>query len=126
MLSQEKLEKVGQSFQVAVQFHPSHPRPNIINTSFYGAVGILFTILNHYFGTIQIYFLATQTNTKIGDTAPLRQRVYDKLQEFVPKIIKCGLLEADQSISVEGFFSIGIHRSCQTMDYGGLGKAIIK
>ena len=32
--TQEELEKVGQFFPVAIQFHPSHPHPNIIDSSF--------------------------------------------------------------------------------------------
>ena len=32
--TQEELEKIGQIFQVAIHFHPSHPQPKIINTSF--------------------------------------------------------------------------------------------
>ena len=39
------------------------------NTSFCALVGLLLTKLNHYF--LNIYFLAIQTDTKIGDTAPL-------------------------------------------------------
>ena len=29
--SQEELEKIGEFFQVAIQFHPSHLQPNIVN-----------------------------------------------------------------------------------------------
>ena len=47
--TQEELEKVGQLFQVAIHFHPSHLQPNIINTSFCALVGLLLTDLNHYF-----------------------------------------------------------------------------
>ena len=46
----KNLKKVAmQFFQVAIHFHPSHPQPNIINTSFCTLVGLLLTTLNHYF-----------------------------------------------------------------------------
>ena len=66
--------QVGQFFQVAIHFHPSHPQPNIIDNSFCALVGLLITKLNHYFND------STETNTffgyssvtlKIGDTVPL-------------------------------------------------------
>ena len=47
--TQEELEKTGQFFQVAINFHPSHPQPKIINTSFCALLGLLSTKLNHYF-----------------------------------------------------------------------------
>ena len=43
-------------------FHPSHPQPNIINTSFCAVVGLLLTKLNHYFND------STGTNKCFGDT----------------------------------------------------------
>ena len=44
-----ELENIGQFFQVAIHFHPSHPQPKIINTSFCALLGLLLTKLNHYF-----------------------------------------------------------------------------
>ena len=46
---QEKIEKIGQFFQVAIHFNPGHPQPKIINTSFCALVGELLTNLNRYF-----------------------------------------------------------------------------
>ena len=37
------------TFQVKIHFHPSHPQPNIINSSFCALVGLLLTKLKHYF-----------------------------------------------------------------------------
>ena len=58
-------------FQVAIHFHPSHPQPNIIYTSFCALVGLLLTKLNHYFknSTDSNMFLAIQSESKIGDIA---------------------------------------------------------
>ena len=53
-------QKVGQFCQVAIHFHPSHPQPNIINTSFCALVGSLLTKLNHYFND------SIETNAFLG------------------------------------------------------------
>ena len=37
------------NLKVAIHFHPSHPQPNIMNSSFCVLVGLLLTKLNHYF-----------------------------------------------------------------------------
>ena len=58
--TQEELENVGQLFQVAIHFHPSHLQPNIINTSFFALAGLLLTKMNHYFND------SIQTNTSFG------------------------------------------------------------
>ena len=73
--TQKELEKIGQFFQVSIHFHPSHLRPNILNTSlsFGELVGLLPTKLNHYF-TVSIdinVYSVHQIDTKIGDTALL-------------------------------------------------------
>lgn len=47
--TQEKLKKIGQCFQVALQFDPRHPLPNIINTNLSVLVGYLLAKLNHHF-----------------------------------------------------------------------------
>ena len=47
---QEELEKMAIFLQVAIHdFHPSHPLPKIIKTSFCALVGSLLTNLIHYF-----------------------------------------------------------------------------
>ena len=51
-------------FQVAIHFHPCHLQTKMIGTSFCALVGLLLTILNHYFN-IPINTL------KLGDTASL-------------------------------------------------------
>ena len=38
-----------ENLKVAIHFHPSHPQPNIMNSSFCALVGLLLTKLNHYF-----------------------------------------------------------------------------
>ena len=40
LLNKRELERIGDFFQVAMHFPPSHPRPNIINTSFFALVGL--------------------------------------------------------------------------------------
>ena len=62
------------SFQVEIHLHPSHPQPNIINSSFSAQVGLFLTKLKLYCNdsieanTIFRLFIVT---LKIGDTVPL-------------------------------------------------------
>ena len=46
--TQKELGKIGQFFQVAIHFHPSHPQPKVDETSFCALVGLLLTKLKHY------------------------------------------------------------------------------
>ena len=45
----KNLKKIGSFFQVAIHFHPGHPQPNIIKSSFCALVALLLTKLCHYF-----------------------------------------------------------------------------
>ena len=65
-------------FQVEIHFHPSHPKPHRINTSFCTLVGLLLTKLHQYFNNSidSNMGLGIQSNTKIGDTAPLKLVYY--------------------------------------------------
>ena len=72
--TQKELEKIAQSFQVVIHFHPSHAQPKIINTSFCALLGLLLTKLNHYFDDFidsNKFFWLFNVTQKIGDTAPL-------------------------------------------------------
>ena len=63
--SQEELERIGQLFQVAIRFHPSHPQAKMIDTSFCALVGLFLTKLNHYFNVFidTNKFFAIQSDT---------------------------------------------------------------
>ena len=74
------LKKWANFFQVAIRFHPGHPQPKMINTSFCALVGLLLTKLNHYFnvcihintGVCWVFiFLVFKLTLKMGDSAPL-------------------------------------------------------
>ena len=72
--TRDKLEKIGQFFQVTIHFHPDHLQTKMINTSYCALVGLLLTILNNYFNVsidTNMFFWLFKVILKIGDTAPL-------------------------------------------------------
>ena len=74
-ISSKYSEGVGQFFQVAIHFHPSHLQPKMSETSFCTLVRLLLTKKNTLtFPWIQRYFRAIQSDTKhtVGDIAPLK------------------------------------------------------
>ena len=49
-IHRENLKKLANFFKLLlIHIHPSHPHPNIINSSFCALEGLLLTKLNHYF-----------------------------------------------------------------------------
>ena len=57
-------------FQVAVLFHPGHPQPKTIETSFRALLGLLLTKLYHYFDVYIhafMFFLPFIVTLKVGD-----------------------------------------------------------
>ena len=67
------LEQIGQFFQVAIHFDPSHQQTKKIDTSFCALVGLLLTILNNYFNDsidTNMFFWLFIVTLQIGGTAP--------------------------------------------------------
>ena len=77
---------------VAIHFHPSHPLPNIINTSFCVLVALLLTTLNHHlndfieintsFGPFKVTLkLGTHSGSRVGLSTPfVEHSTIDKKQ----------------------------------------------